>query len=325
MSEVQGILMKIKPIIAFMILLTSHQGIGPKEPVYLTTETPITILSANDGEIRATDENKPGDSITVIHLRPDNPPVVKTKYGTVPNSIVGSPHMAIAANGRYGFVVHHPWSASFWWPNRNNPDVLKSHSSEGQLSVIDLNSSDLPVINTIMLSGCPTMAVTLPDDERIIVGGMESFFMFRVVNNSVTKVSSISTTVDVSSFDVCSKGKTIIASGEDGIHLYEIVRNNIKYCHSIESANDDISIEKPFSLRIAPSDECAIVLNGGGINQKGTLDDALIIDLTLDKPKVVNSISELADGAPTHGFSVRCSCLLVAGKGVSLIYGLESR
>jgi len=34
-----------------------------KKPVYLKTDVPITLLSANDGEIRATNEFIPRDSI----------------------------------------------------------------------------------------------------------------------------------------------------------------------------------------------------------------------------------------------------------------------
>ena len=55
---------------------------------YLTTQTPLTLLSSNDGEFnqlfqltddQATDwELKTKDSFTVIHLGPDHPPIIKT-------------------------------------------------------------------------------------------------------------------------------------------------------------------------------------------------------------------------------------------------------
>src|SRR6266404_558560 len=69
----------------------------------------LTILSANDGQIHQRlnlDLKKvTADSITVIHLGPDHPPIVKTVYGTVPNTISGSPYMAMTGDGRYGFVT----------------------------------------------------------------------------------------------------------------------------------------------------------------------------------------------------------------------------
>jgi len=55
---------------------------------FITTQTPLTLLSANDGETdidwRKTREGlndrevKTQDSITVIHLGPDHPPITKT-------------------------------------------------------------------------------------------------------------------------------------------------------------------------------------------------------------------------------------------------------
>ena len=65
----------------------------------------LTILSANDGDVhlRSNPDGNPGpkkvtaDSITVIHLGPDHPPIVKTVYGTVPNTISGAPYMAMTA------------------------------------------------------------------------------------------------------------------------------------------------------------------------------------------------------------------------------------
>src|SRR5579862_171786 len=69
----------------------------------------LTILSANDGQIhqRLNLELKKvtADSITVIHLGPDHPPIVKTVYGTVPNTISGPPYMAMTGDGHYGFVT----------------------------------------------------------------------------------------------------------------------------------------------------------------------------------------------------------------------------
>ena len=86
---------------------------GPSPVGYLTVAGPITLLSANDGEM-LPNENGPvrNDSITVVHLGPDHPPIVKTAFGIAPSTIYGSPHIAITADGRYGFVSNHGWRPS---------------------------------------------------------------------------------------------------------------------------------------------------------------------------------------------------------------------
>ena len=84
---------------------------------YLTTQTPLTLVSSNDGEFnqifqltedQTTDwELKTKDSFTVIHLGPDHPPIIKTVYDTVPCSIAGTPTMAMSSDGRYALIVNH--------------------------------------------------------------------------------------------------------------------------------------------------------------------------------------------------------------------------
>ena len=49
------------------------------------------------------------------------------------------------------------------------PGYLTTEKPITPLSVIDLTSFDLSVFNKFELPGCPTMAVTLPDDERVIL------------------------------------------------------------------------------------------------------------------------------------------------------------
>lgn len=68
---------------------------------WIQTKQRLTLLSANDGQAHLKldpahimsnipmklDRNFTRDSITVVHLGPDHPPVVKTVYATVPNTI----------------------------------------------------------------------------------------------------------------------------------------------------------------------------------------------------------------------------------------------
>ena len=90
---------------------------GAVSRAYITTQTPLTLLSANDGDLdfhwRKTREGlrdrevKTQDSVTVIHLGPDHPSITRTVYGTVPSTILGTPSMAMSADGRYGIVANH--------------------------------------------------------------------------------------------------------------------------------------------------------------------------------------------------------------------------
>ena len=86
---------------------------------FITTKSPITLFSTQDGETEAIwsfSNTNPydgklttEDSFTVIHLSPDNPPLVKTVYGTIASTIIGTPSMAISSEGRYGLVTNHSW------------------------------------------------------------------------------------------------------------------------------------------------------------------------------------------------------------------------
>ncbi|OAI50392.1 hypothetical protein AYO44_17830 [Planctomycetaceae bacterium SCGC AG-212-F19] len=142
---------------SFVLLNTAVAS--AQEPVVpgIRTKQKLTILSANDGYVHrrpnpdAKDQKAvTQDSITVIHLGPDHPPVVKTVYGTVPNTIAGAPYMAMSGDGHYGFVTcqsgtHDPKS----------PDLL---------SVIDLADPDLKVVQTIKIQN-PRIAL---EDRRAL-------------------------------------------------------------------------------------------------------------------------------------------------------------
>ena len=120
---------------------------------YLTTQTPLTLVSSNDGEFnqifqltedQTTDwELKTKDSFTVIHLCPDHPPIIKTVYDTVPCSIAGTPTMAMSSDGRYALIVNHSFRLGKMedlqlpdGPQRNadlTPEMLKEKKMTAQL------------------------------------------------------------------------------------------------------------------------------------------------------------------------------------------------
>ena len=89
-----------------LLALSCAFDLAAQDRPYLTTQTPITLFSTNDGEVnqlfQLTDEQttdwelKTKDSFTIIHLGPDHPPIIRTIYDTVPCSILGTPTMAVS-------------------------------------------------------------------------------------------------------------------------------------------------------------------------------------------------------------------------------------
>ena len=122
---------------------------NPAEP-WIKSSQPLTLLSANDGathlRIRAQQFDRDTnavtqDSITVIRTGPDHPPIVKTVYGTVPNSIGGAPYIALTGDGRYGFIPSQGTEGA--------TSLLGVSEPANLLSVIDLSTSQPEVIQTL--------------------------------------------------------------------------------------------------------------------------------------------------------------------------------
>jgi hypothetical protein len=109
------------PVIMLLLVLLSMTPMslgsedGREAGDYITTPYPVILLSANDGEMRfkhtptGLQQAPVEDSITVVRLGPDHPPVVTMVVDTVPVTIFGSPRVVISADGRYGFVSSHDW------------------------------------------------------------------------------------------------------------------------------------------------------------------------------------------------------------------------
>ncbi len=289
---------------------------------FLTTRQALTLLSANDGaslsrwggaDVPSEADAMP-DSITVIHLGPDHPPVTTTVYGTVPNTIYGSPHMAIAGAGRYGFVTNHSWRFEPETGQAGSAAALPSYRAD-ILSVIDLSTDNLAVVDRIELPPNPWMAVTHPDGERVFVAGGSRFHIFRVVDEGIQRVAEIETPVTISSFDISPDGRLLLGTGTSesgaddaspsdlpgGIFLFRIRGNDLEYLHEVEP-DEGIVIDGPFSPRFDPRGRLAIVLNGLGLSAKGRLDDVLLVDMTLERPRVTAAIPDVADGLESVAF-----------------------
>ena len=265
-------------------------------PTYLVSNTPLILLSANDAETGSALATQPlsnaRDSITAIRLTPGSPPEIRTVYGTVPSSMFGAPRMAIVGAGRYGIVSNNATTLAEL-VNREPP----AENVTGLVSIIDLASPDLAVVDTIELSGLPQMVVAHPDDRRFFVNTFDTLYAFRIDNGSATRVASAASPVRLNAFDIDPDGAVVLASGlPNSLHVFAISDGRLEYGGPVAVATGISGPADPFTVRISPSGDSAIVLNGNGTPTKGELDNALIVDLTQSPPTVVANIEAIADG-----------------------------
>ena len=109
----------MKKLLLILLLIPFVSSGQEKKLPYLTSTSPITLFSTQDGEtegiwsfsvVNPYDfKLRAEDSFTVVHLGPDHPPIVKTVYGTIATSIIGTPSMAVSSDGHYGLVTNHNW------------------------------------------------------------------------------------------------------------------------------------------------------------------------------------------------------------------------
>lgn len=294
-------------------------GEASTEPPYLTSSRPIVLLSANDADVlKIIDPQWTGqelDSITMIKLRPALPPIVRTVYSTVPNTITGPPHMAVSTDGRLGFVTSHSLGLDMGPPD-DIDDASKRNRAPDQLSVIDLESGDLKVVHRFKLPPYPIMAVAHPDGNRIVVGGGGWFHIFKIGKNGVKKGATYDVPIMVTGFDISADGSTIIATGSRSnnklghpfflpdiqTHILELDEKGLSYKGRVGMAVANAAFDRPFSPRFGPKGKHAIVLNGNGSASKGTLDDALVIDMKRKPPTVTGVIRQVADGPESVAF-----------------------
>lgn len=311
--------------------LSSAHSLGlaaAEEGPFLTHPTPLVLLSANDAEVlRVIDPTWSGkelDSVTVIRLGPDHPPQLKTIYNKVPNTIAGPPHMAIAARGRFGFVTNHSLGLDMEPPD-DAEDASARARGPNQLSVIDVESPDLKVVHRVELPPYPMMAVAHPDDKHVIVGGGSWFHVLSVEGEDIKLVSQQQVPIMVTGFDVSPAGDAILATGgrsakpnanpffvpDIAPHVLKLNGAAIEYVAPVALEAEGATFNGIFSPRFSPDGKWAIVLNGAGTASKGTLDDALLIDMTHEKPTVTSVIRQLGDGLESSAFHPNGKTLVV--------------
>ena len=290
---------------------------------WLATREPLTILSANDGDSHFTvnkDDRKlnttTADSITVIHLGPDHPPIVKTVYDTVPNSIGGAPYMAMTGDGHYGFVTSNANGRS-----GGEPDSL--------MSVIDLTSPDLTVVQKVEVPG-PRMVLAHPDGRHIIVPCATGFQVFEMRAATLVLVKDNKTDVVPDSIAISPQGDRIVArarrggtlapdstaispqggrivakahrSGTLGVHVFSYREGVISHVSEVKVRSGLLDFDNPFSGRFSPDGKRVLMPNGGGQGSTGKLGGILSIDMTLDPPIATEVIPQVCDGIESVAF-----------------------
>ncbi len=288
--------------------LTWAQGARADEYNYVTTERPTVLLSINDGEVPSLmptynptfnpTESVP-DSITVIRLFNDKPPVIKTVYGTMSSSILGSPHAAIV--GRYGIVTNHD-------SRRTSRDTQREATGPNQIVVVDLESDDLTVVSRVELAAQPRLALAHPDGQRVVVALSDHWRVFEIgEGGALVEIARSTSPGLVYSFDISSDGRTIIAAmakGPDVLAsggIFHFVMNEDSSIELVrEITSERFAIDGPFSPRISPDGKRALVLNSLGLSD-GELDDVLVLDLTGDV-RVSQRIRQVADGLESLAF-----------------------
>jgi hypothetical protein len=271
---------------------------------WIKTKQRLTLLSANDGQahLRLDAEGKidkksfTQDSITVIQLGPDHPPVIETIYGTVPNTILGAPYLATIGGGRLGFITCHGMG------------LFAPKQQKDLLSVIDLSSPHLSVVQKVSIPG-PQMVLAHPDGKHVIVACETGFQVFAMQGGQLVLEKDNKSNLIPDSMDVSPVGDRIVAAvmnvpnGDTiGVHVFSYKNGTIEHLHEVQVRKGLPPFHKPFAMRFSPDGKRVLVPNGGGEGTKGRLDDVVSIDMTMDTPTVTECIPQVADGIESLAF-----------------------
>ena len=280
-------------------------------PKYLTTSKPTILFSVNDGEAGALvmGEGTPvEDSVSVVRLSPDAPPEIKTVYGDAHSSLLGSPHAAIV--GSFGIVTNHNIRLD---EQRQFVEKNGVHEGRNQIAVMDLDS--MKVTDIEYLDAIPWLAHAHPDDRRVIVGLSDGWLVVSVSEEGkLAELTRSDYEHQIASFDLSPDGEHILAvvgSPSEAQWLARFSLDGDTIRGDGKTDPQEFSVEGPFSPRIYPQGDRALVLNSGGLSD-GVLDDVMIVDMK--KNKVIGRIPQVSDGLesiavhPSGRFAV-ISCL----------------
>jgi hypothetical protein len=241
------------------------------------------------------DRNFTRDSISVVHLGPDHPPIVKTVYATVPYTINLLPYASMTRDGRYGFVV-------------SNTNGLFAPEPADLVSVIDLSSPELAVVQKVEMPS-PWMALTHPDGKHVIVSYALGFQVFELRDGRLVLQRDNRLNVSPLSMDISPKGDRIVAAlvapdlqSVTGVHVFSCRDGVIEPQCEVKVRRGLPGFGNPVSLRFSPDGKRVLSPNGFGQGSKERLDNVLSIDMTLDPPEVTEVIPQVADGIESLAF-----------------------
>lgn len=267
---------------------------------------PLTILSANDGQShrRLTADghrdtvNITADGITVVHLGPDHPPIVNTVYGTVPNSIFSVPYLPITPHGHYGFVSSRGLGRA----------RAGSLEPANLLSVVDLTSRDLTVIQTVELTR-PGTGVMHPNGKHLVVPYTNGLRVYGWSGSKLEVIRDNAIPFGLGSIDISPRGDRLVAIETEAadtilqapripktVHVFSYEDGRTEHLTEISVTAGLPRFDRPFAPRFSPDGARVLVLNGGGTGTKGKLDALLSIDMRANPPTVSEAVLQLADG-----------------------------
>lgn len=174
-----------------------------------------------------------------------------------------------------------------------------------------MDDPDLKVIETFPLPQHPWQAMAHPDGERVIVISDHRFHLFQMESDQPRLVSESAPFPSyLTSFAIGPNGRSIVATAADELnfstavelHLFSLEDDAITHISKIDIDPEAGKIDQPFAPRFSPDGSRVLVLNGLGISSKPPLDAVLSIDMTLDMPRVTESIPDVAQGLESVAF-----------------------
>jgi hypothetical protein len=322
---------------AFLGSLWLH-GENSKYP-FITTQSPLTLFSTQDAELTVfrrggptvmpeTYELNAQDSFTVIHLGPDHPPVVKTVYGTIACSILGTPTMAVSPDGHYGFVINHSFRTEGsiferiqYPPDQplTNRDMEKVDLGRQDLSpqladivsVVDLHDPSHPVVDRILLESPAMHLMIHPDGKRYFALGLTQCHVLEFEGQRLRLLDTSDISYGEGCFWMHPDGKHILAGRSPSmrqdipaiLEWYEILGNKVRRVCEIRNAPslDVTNGSSGCIVRITPDGRRGFICQRTFDNGKD-LCDVMIADLTLDEPLVTHVIPQVNDGLESFAF-----------------------
>ena len=271
-------------------------------------------------------EVKTKDSFTVIRLYPDKPPVTKTVYGTVPCTVIGTPTMAISNEGRWGLITNHglvlPGMRADYPPGTllNNADIRDSDLSSqklspplsNMLSLIDLKSLDFRIADRVLFDDYPAHVLPTPDGKHFVVGGSETFYVYRIEGGELIEVSKSPHNRGLTCFWIQPNGKGLIATQGDvldvtkpsDINWYKITDAfEIEFVAKVQArpgVNAEL-LDTTAIPRISPDGRMALVCQRA-VPGNGDLCGVFVVDLTTSPPVISHVIEQVGDGVESFAF-----------------------